>query len=239
MVTSGSALTPDLFRRMRARWPATAVANWYGLNESGTGQTLNFGSDMERAPNAIGRPVWPTEVKIVGDDGLPLPAGSQGELWMRAPGQMSGYFRNPTETAKRLCDGWLRTGDHAILDEKGLIHVVGRGEERINRGGFKFYPAEIEFALEEHHAVREAAVVAFPHPVLGEDPVAFVVPSEEVAEQTLRDHCRQHIAANKVPSRIVFVEELPRGAYGKVVRRELLTRYADGVGAPNLTRRKK
>ena len=226
MVTSGSALTPDLYRRMRARWPATVIANWYGLNESGTGQTLNHGEGMERAPSSIGKPVWPTEVRIASDDGRTLEQGGEGELWMRAPGQMSEYFRNPQQTAERLCDGWLRTGDRATIDGHGLIHIIGRDEERINRGGFKFYPAEIESALEEHDAVREAAVVVVPHPVLGDDPVAFVVPTHDVDEDTLRNHCRKRIAANKVPSRIVFVDELPRGAYGKVVRRELLTRYA-------------
>lgn len=227
MLSGGSAITADLYRRMRARWPSTAIANWYGLNESGTGQTLNYGEDMERAPSSIGRPVWPTEVRIVDDHGRTLEQGEEGELWMRAPGQMTEYFRNRAETEKRLHGDWLRTGDRAFLDEDGLIHVVGRGEERINRGGFKLYPAEIEAALEEHEAVREAAVAAIPHPVLGEDVAAFVVASAQVDEQALRDHCGRRIAANKVPSRIVFVAELPRGAYGKVRRGELVARYAE------------
>jgi long-chain acyl-CoA synthetase len=226
MLSGGSAITADLYRRMRARWPSTAIANWYGLNESGTGQTLNYGEDMERAPGSIGRPIWPTEVRIV-DDGGTVEQGEEGELWMRAPGQMTEYFRNRAETEKRLRGDWLRTGDRAFIDEDGLIHVVGRGEERINRGGFKLYPAEIEAALEEHEAVREAAVAAIPHPVLGEDVAAFVVASARVDEGTLRDHCRRRIAANKVPSRIIFVAELPRGAYGKVLRRELVARYAE------------
>ena len=140
---------------------------------------------------------------------------------------MTEYFRNRAETEKRLHGDWLRTGDRAFVDEEGLIHVVGRGEERINRGGFKLYPAEIEAALEEHEAVREAAVAPIPHPVLGEDVAAFVVASAQVDEQALRDHCRRRIAANKVPSQIVFVAELPRGAYGKVRRRELVARYAE------------
>jgi len=226
MLTGGSAITADLYRRMRARWPSAAIANWYGLNESGTGQTLNYGEDMERAPSSIGRPIWPTEVRIVNDGGGTVEQGEEGELWMRAPGQMTEYFRDRAETARRLHGDWLRTGDRAFLDEDGLIHVVGRGEERINRGGFKLYPAEIEAALEEHEAVREASVVAIPHPVLGDDSVAFVVASREVEEETLRNHCRERIAANKVPSRILFVAELPRGAYGKVLRRELVARYA-------------
>lgn len=227
MIMSGSALTPDLYRRMRARWPATAIANWYGLNESGTGQTINYGEDLERAPGSIGRPIWPTETRIVAEDGAEAAQNEQAELWMRAPGQMTEYFRNPAQTAERLHDGWLRTGDRAFVDSDGLIHVVGRAEERINRGGFKFYPGEVEAALEEHEAVREAAVVGMPHRVLGEDPVAFVVAAREVDEEFLRAHCRGLIAANKVPSRIVFVSELPRGAYGKVRRRELVASYRE------------
>ncbi len=231
MVTSGSAFTAELYRRMRERWPATAIANWYGLNESGTGQTLNHGADMERCPGSIGRPIWPTEVRIVDAAFEPVAQGSEGELWMRAPGQMSGYFRNPEQTAERLHDGWLRTGDRAMIDADGLIHVIGRAEERINRGGFKFYPGEIEAVLEEHPGVREAAVVAVPHAVLGEDPVAFVVATGDVDEEALRAHCRRHIAANKIPSRVLLVDELPRGAYGKIVRREVLRRYGALLGA--------
>ncbi|MDA8209943.1 MAG: class I adenylate-forming enzyme family protein [Actinomycetota bacterium] len=231
MVTSGSAFTGELYRRMRERWPKTAIANWYGLNESGTGQTLNHGADMERCPSSIGRPIWPTEVKIVDAEFEPVAQGSDGELWMRAPGQMSGYFRNPEQTAQRLHEGWLRTGDRAMIDADGLILVIGRAEERINRGGFKFYPGEIEAVLEEHPAVREAAVVAVPHSVLGDDPVAFVVAIGDVDEEALRAHCRRHIAANKIPSRVLLVDELPRGAYGKIVRREVLKRYGALLGA--------
>jgi acyl-CoA synthetase (AMP-forming)/AMP-acid ligase II len=227
MVTSGSPITGDLYRRMQARWPGTSIANWYGLNESGTGQTLNHGADMDRAPEAIGKPLEPTEVKVVDADLAPVPPGTEGDLLMRAPGQMTEYFRNPEQTEARFRGDWLFTGDRVIEEEDGLIRVVGRNEERINRGGFKFYPAEIESALEEHEDVREAAVIAVPHPVMGQDAVGFVVPSAAgaVDEDALRAHLRERIAPNKVPARILLVDEFPRGAYGKLVRRELLKRY--------------
>jgi acyl-CoA synthetase (AMP-forming)/AMP-acid ligase II len=228
LISGGSAFTEPLYRRMRKRWPRVAIANWYGLNESGTGQTLNHGTDLERAPAAIGRPLWPTNVRIVDEQRREVDPGGEGELWMRAAGQLREYFRNPAETAKRLSGDWLRTGDRARADTSGLIHVVGRGEDRINRGGFKLYPVEIESALESHPDVREAAVVGVPDAILGQELVAFVVPADgrSIDPADLRAHCRAAIAPNKVPRQILIREQLPRGAYGKVVRRELLAEYA-------------
>jgi acyl-CoA synthetase (AMP-forming)/AMP-acid ligase II len=231
MIMSGSALTEALYRRMRERWPSTAVTNWYGLNESGTGQTLNYGPDMDRHPDSIGRPLPPTEIRVVDADLNPVPPGTEGDLLMRAPGQMREYFRSPEQTAERLRGDWLFTGDRVVQDDDGLIHVVGRNEDRINRGGFKFYPAEVRSALEKHHAVREAAVIAVPHDVLGQDAVAFVVKTDEgdVDEDDLRRHCRSQIAPNKVPARVIFLDEMPRAAYGKVNRRKLLALYETEV----------
>jgi long-chain acyl-CoA synthetase len=229
MVSGGSAFTAPLYRRMRERWPSVSVANWYGLMESGCGQTLSCGDDMERAPGSIGRPVPPTEFRIVEDELADVPAGTEGELWLRAPAQMREYFRNPKQTALRLHDGWLRTGDRAFVDGSGVIYVAGRNEERINRGGFKFYPVEIESVLEDDPRVLEAAVIAVPHEVLGQDAVAFVVPATgtQLDLNELRSRCKSRVAPNKVPSRIIVTERLPRGASGKVVRRDLARRYEE------------
>jgi acyl-CoA synthetase (AMP-forming)/AMP-acid ligase II len=184
---------------------------------------------MERHPGSIGRPLEPTEVRVVDADLQDLPVGTEGDLLMRAPGQMREYFRNPEQTAERFRGDWLFTGDRVVMDEDGLLHVVGRNEDRINRGGFKFYPAEIESALEEHEAVREAAVIAVPHPVLGQDAVAFVVKAgdSDIDEAALRAHCRTQIAPNKLPARVIFVDAFPRGAYGKVIRRQLVALYRE------------
>jgi acyl-CoA synthetase (AMP-forming)/AMP-acid ligase II len=229
MIMSGSALTAAVYRRMRQRWPTTQIANWYGLNESGTGQTLNWGADIERHPESIGRPLPPTEIRIVDADLKPIERGTEGDLLIRAPGQMREYWRSPEETAERLRDGWLFSGDRVVEDENGLLHVVGRNEDRINRGGFKFYPSEVRSTLEEHEAVREAAVIAVPHDVLGHDAVAFVVKTDdgETDEDALRQHVRSRIAPNKVPARVIFLDEMPRAAYGKVNRRKLLELYEE------------
>jgi acyl-CoA synthetase (AMP-forming)/AMP-acid ligase II len=227
LISGGSAFTPPLHRLMRSRWPNVAIANWYGLMESGVGQTLNFGDDMEREPGALGWPVEPTEARIVDQSLRDVGTGIEGELWLRAPAQMRSYFNNPEQTAKRLYDGWLRTGDLARLDERGLLHMAGRSEERINRGGFKFYPVEIEAVLEEHPRVREASVIAVPHALLGQDAIAFVVltSGDPVTVADLRQYCKRRIAANKVPTEIFIKIELPRAPYGKVIRRELVKEY--------------
>ena len=227
MISGGSAFTPALYRRMRTRWPHVSLANWYGLMESGCGQTLNYGPDMEAEPGAIGRPVPPTKVRIVDDEFADVAVGVEGELWTQATAQMREYFRNPEQTAKRLHDGWLRTGDRALIDGDGILHVVGRNEERINRGGFKFYPIEIEAVLEADPQVREVAVITVPHETLGQDVVAFVVPADgaEIDPDALRARCKMRVAPNKVPSQIFIKDALPRTAYGKVVRRSLAGEY--------------
>jgi acyl-CoA synthetase (AMP-forming)/AMP-acid ligase II len=227
MIMSGSALTEGLYRRMRERWPTTQVANWYGLNESGSGQTLNHGPDMERHPSSIGRPLPPTEIRVVDADLNPVAAGTEGDLLMRAPGQMREYFRSPEQTAERFRGDWLFTGDRAFEDEDGLFHIVGRNEDRINRGGFKFYPAEVVSALATHDAVQEAAVIAVPHDVLGQEAIAFVVKTEggDVDGESLRRYCRTQIAPNKAPAEVIFIDDMPRAAYGKVNRRKLLELY--------------
>jgi acyl-CoA synthetase (AMP-forming)/AMP-acid ligase II len=229
MLTGGSMFTPALHRRMRARWPDVSIANWYGLMESGCGQTLHHSQEMEADPGAAGRAVPPTELRVVGPDLIDVGPGEEGELWTRAPGQITGYLDNAEQTAARLHEGWLRTGDRARIDARGVVRLSGRVEERINRGGFKFYPVEIESVLEEHPAVREASVVAVPHEILGEVPVAFVVASNgsAIVPDQLREHLRAHIAPNKVPAEILVRDELPRAPYGKVIRRALVQDYLE------------
>jgi acyl-CoA synthetase (AMP-forming)/AMP-acid ligase II len=229
MVSGGSAFTPALHRRMRARWPSVEIANWYGLMESGCGQTLHHGAEMEADPGAISRAVEPTEVRVVGPDLIDVDSGDEGELWTRAPGQITGYLDNPEQTAARLHDGWLRTGDRATIDERGVVHLAGRLEDRVNRGGLKFYPVEIESVLEEHPTVREACVVAVPHEILGEVPIAFAVANDgcTIAPAKLREHLRTQIAPNKVPAEIIVRAELPRALYGKVIRRVLVREYLE------------
>lgn len=230
MTASGAPMTAALYRSMLERWPGVAVANWYALNETMVGQTLNFGQDMNLDPTAVGKPVWPTELAVVDDGGRPCARGESGEILLRAPGQMMGYYLNEVETAKRIDgSGWVHTEDIGFIgQEDGLLRITGRKSQRINRGGFKFYPAEVEEVLLAHEGLADAAVLAIPDPILGQDLVAIVVESGEgrdrpLTETDLREFCQDRLSRNKVPSRIYFTDRLPRSGFGKVVRKELIT----------------
>lgn len=238
MIASGSPLTKALYDMMRRRWPTVSVANWYALNETMVGQTLNCGAGMELDPTAVGRAVWPTEIKIVDESGAEQPAGGEGEILLRSPGQMAGYYGNAEETAERIVDGWIRTADLGLVgSDDGMLRVTGRIGDRINRGAFKFYPAEVEEVLGAHPAVADVAVIGVPHPVLGQDVAAFVVLRQSGSELTdpvgeLQQHCRQRLSRHKVPTHVRVVDRLPRNNFGKLVRRELLSQWeTESTGA--------
>ena len=154
-------------------------------------------------------------------------SGVEGELWTRAPAQMRQYFRNPEQTAKRLQDGWLanRGSSGAGHDRTPSCRRPRRGAHQ--PGWLQVYPVEIETVLEDDPQVREAAVIAVPHEVLGQDDVAFIVPAggETIDPDEVRARCKTRAAPNKVPSQIVIMDALPRSAYGKVVRRDLAREY--------------
>lgn len=231
MITSGSPMTKSLYDAMRRRWPAVSIANWYALNETMVGQTLNFGAGMEIDPTAVGRPVWPTELKIVDEGGTAQPADKEGEILLRSPGQMIGYYGRPDETAERMVDGWIRTGDLGrVGGDDGMLRITGRIGDRINRGAFKFYPAEVEEVLAAHPAVADAGVIGVPHPALGQEVAAFVVlrrPEVELADLAgeLQKFCHQRLSPHKIPAYFRVVDQLPRNNFGKLVRRELLSRW--------------
>lgn len=229
MTVSGAPMTAALYHSMRERWPRVSIANWYALNETMVGQTLNFGRDMDLDPTAIGKPIWPTELAVVDDSGNQCVLGEAGEILLRAPGQMVGYYLNEVETAKRIDgNGWIHTDDTGFVGkEDGLLRITGRKGDRINRGGFKFYPIEVEEVLLGHEGLTDAAVLAIPDPVLGQDIVAIVVKLKDgrnraCAETDIREFCQDRLSRNKVPSRVYFVDQLPRSGFGKVVKKELI-----------------
>jgi long-chain acyl-CoA synthetase len=163
-------------------------------------------------------------MKIVDLDGREVPAGSAGELWVKGPNVVKGYWQSPEANRRSFTDGWLKTGDIARLDEEGFCYIVDRAKDMLIRGGENIYCIEVENALYEHPAVVDAAVVAIPHRTLGEEPGAVVAlkPGAALTESELRAFVAERIAAFKVPVRIVFADGmLSRNANGKILKGEL------------------
>jgi acyl-CoA synthetase (AMP-forming)/AMP-acid ligase II len=173
---------------------------------------------------SVGKPLPPTEIRIVHDDGRECGPGEVGELLARLPGRQREYYRDPDATAQAWTDdGWLRSGDYAYADDDGFLYIVGRKKDLIIRGGHNIHPIDIETVILEHPSVRETAVAGVPHPVLGEDVAAFVVvrPGEDLTAEALQAFCAERLADYKRPRQVHFLDELPRNATGKVLKREL------------------
>jgi long-chain acyl-CoA synthetase len=164
------------------------------------------------------------EVKVVDEEEKALPPGRVGELWIKGPNVVKGYWNKPEATAASFSDGWLRSGDMARLDEDGFVYIVDRSKDMLIRGGENVYCVEMESLLYDHPDVMDAAVIGLPHRVLGEEVGAAVqvTPGSEVTEQDLRDHVGARAAAFKVPVRIdIRREPLPRNANGKLLKAQL------------------
>ena len=194
----------------------------YGLTETSPVASFNK-PGQPRKVNSIGTPLEDTEMRVVDADDRDLPPGEPGEILIRGHGVMKGYWNQPEATARTLRGGWMHTGDLAYVDEDGYFFIVDRIKDMIIRGGLNVYPSEVEEVLHEHPAVRAAAVVKVPHPVLGEEVGAAVVLRDgaEASEKELRAFVRDEIAAYKYPRHVWFVEELPMDATGKVRKREI------------------
>jgi acyl-CoA synthetase (AMP-forming)/AMP-acid ligase II len=226
----GSApLAPYVVERLQAKMPDALVSNNYGMTEAGTAYAIMPQGEAVKRPGSVGQIAPPAVVKIVGDDGDPLPAGEVGEVRLQVPGRQREYYNDPEATAETWRDGWLITGDLGKLDGDGYLYIVGRSKDVIIRGGNNVHATDVEHALVQHEAVKEVAVVGAPHPVLGEDVVAFVVLQPEVTASSdqLREFGLAQLADYKVPRQFVFVDALPRNPTGKVVKPELRARLAE------------
>ncbi|MFF8596470.1 class I adenylate-forming enzyme family protein [Streptomyces sp. NPDC015220] len=218
--------SPAFHDRLRAVLPVarSALANSYGLTESCTGAAVATPADLAVAPDSLGRPVVSVELEVRDPAGLPLPEGQEGEICLRSPYVMLGYWEDPAATAQAIrADRWLHTGDIGMLQD-GRLRLTSRRSDLILRGGENVYPAEIENALSECRGVRECLVIGVPHPDLGQEVAAVVVTDagSSLTEESLTDFLRARLAYYKVPSRWrVTSESLPRNATGKVIRREV------------------
>jgi acyl-CoA synthetase (AMP-forming)/AMP-acid ligase II len=223
----GAPAPPELVRRIEELLPGRVPSNGYGLTETSSVTTVNTGVDYLRNPESVGRPVAVVDVQVVDDDGRVLPVGEVGELWIRGPNIVTGYWNKPEATEAAITDGWLHSGDLARVDDDGFVYIVDRAKDMLIRGGENVYCAEVEAALFEHPAVYDAAVIGIPHHELGEEVGAVVRLKDGAAasEDELRRHMALRLAAFKVPVKLWFVnEELPRNPAGKVLKRELRDR---------------
>ena len=223
----GAPAPPELLRKIRQHFPSGSASNGYGLTETSSVTSLNSGEDYFRKPDSVGPPVPVVDIRIVGPNGEDVPPGETGELWIKGPNVVRGYWNKPEATALSFSDGWLHSGDVAKVDEEGFIYIVDRAKDMVIRGGENVYSAEVEAAIFEHQAVADAAVIGVPHEVLGEEVGAVVVvkPGCQLSADELQAHLAARIAAFKVPTHIFFYDgELPRNPAGKVLKRELRTK---------------
>jgi long-chain acyl-CoA synthetase len=221
-ISGGAAMPVEVLRAFEAAF-GTVVLEGYGLSETSPVASFNH-PDAERKPGTIGTPIKGVEMRVIDENGDEVPQGETGEIVIRGPNVMKGYWRRPDATAAAIKDGWFRTGDLGRVDEDGYFSIVDRKKDMIIRGGYNVYPREIEEVMHEHPAVAEVAVVGMPHPDLGEEVGAAIVlkPGATATVDELRDHAKRQVAAYKYPRTIWIVEELPKNATGKIVKREIL-----------------
>jgi long-chain acyl-CoA synthetase len=218
-VAGGMALVPVIGERWEAM-TKTPIYQGYGLTETSPVATLNPFQRPKR--EAIGVPIPGTDVRLVDAEGRDVAEGEVGELWVKGPQVMQGYWQRPEDTAKVLRDGWLATGDIAKMDEDHYLQIVDRKKDMILVSGFNVYPNEVEAVIAAHPGVTDTAVVGVPDDEVGEIVVAFVTTKDPaVTEDAIRQHCKQALTNYKVPRMVVFKDDLPKSNVGKVLRKDL------------------
>jgi long-chain acyl-CoA synthetase len=220
-LTGGAPMPVEVMNAFEKRYGVT-ILEGYGLSE--TSPVASFAStDRPRKAGSIGYPVWGVEMTILDDDDKPLPQGERGEICIRGHNIMKGYLGRPEATEEAMRGGWFHSGDIGHVDEDGCYWIVDRKKDMILRGGFNVYPREVEEVLYSHEAVAEAAVFGVPHPSHGEEIKAVIVraPGRSLEKQEVVDFCKQRLSAYKYPRIVEFLDELPKGPSGKILKREL------------------
>ncbi|MCW1248839.1 long-chain fatty acid--CoA ligase [Acaricomes phytoseiuli] len=223
-VSGGASLPLEVLRGVESTFDLTLLEG-YGLSETSPVVTFNQ-QDGIRKPGSIGTPVRDAELRVTDLDGAELPRGEVGELLVRGPQVMKGYWRNPEATAAAIQDGWFATGDLARQDEDGVFFIVDRKKDMILRGGYNVYPREVEEVLYEHPAVVEVAVLGKPDTEYGEEVVAVIALAEGAASQDglleqIQEFAKERLAAYKYPRELRIVPALPKGPTGKILKREI------------------
>ncbi len=218
-ISGGMALT----RSVAARWQEVTggdICEGYGLTECSPVVSVNRPDAIRQG--TVGKPLAGTEVRILSEAGKAMPPGESGNIWVRGPQLMSGYWHQREETQGAIQDGWLDTGDIGLIDSEGYLKIIDRRKEVINVSGFKVYPSELEDIIACHPDILECAVVGLPDSCGGEQIKLYVVPAnQQLSIRQVRDYCRERLTAYKVPRSVEFCQWLPRTPIGKVSRRDL------------------
>ena len=221
-MSGGAAMPVELMRAFEEKFDCM-ILEGYGLSETSPVASFNH-PDKERKPGSIGTPIEGVEMQVWDDDGNEVPQGEVGEIVIRGHNIMKGYWNREDANKEAITeDGWFRSGDMAKVDEDGYFFIVDRKKDLIIRGGYNVYPREIEEVLYEHPAIQEAAVVGVPHDELGEEVGAAVVlkQGESLDADELKSYVKEQVAAYKYPRKVWFVDELPKGPTGKILKREI------------------
>ncbi len=220
-MSGGSAMPVEVMRGFEEAFDCK-VLEGYGLSETSPVASFNH-PDKERKPGSIGTPLEGIQMKVVDEDDKEVSQGEVGEIVIKGPNVMKGYWNRRDATEEAIRDGWFHTGDMAKVDEDGYFFIVDRKKEMIIRGGYNVYPREIEEVLYEHDAIEEAAVIGVPDDDLGEEVGAAVVlkKGKDVDEDELKSFVKEQVAGYKYPRKIWFLDELPKGPTGKILKREI------------------
>jgi long-chain acyl-CoA synthetase len=220
-ISGGQSLPVEVLHEFERTF-GCKILEGYGLSETSPVACQNR-PDRERKPGSIGVPIDGVEMKVISEDGERLPPGEVGEILIKGHNVMKGYWRNPDGTSEAIEDGWLHTGDLGRTDEDGYFYIVERKKQLIIRGGYNVFPREVEEVIYEHPSVREAAVVGVPHPDLGEEVAAAVVLRDgaEAVPEEISEFVKERLAAYKYPRLVWFIDELPKGPTGKILKREI------------------
>ncbi len=222
MALSGAAKLPEAIAEHLYRRFGLKVYEGYGLTEAAPVVTTSVGDDW--IPGSIGKPLPGIDVRLVDEEGDDVLVGDPGEVWVSGLNVFAGYLNDVEATSRALtADGWLRTGDIGVVDENGRLFLVDRAKDLIIVSGFNVFPAEVESVISQHPHVREVAVVGTPHPHTGETVRAYVVTRDDahLDEDALVDFCRSRLARYKCPTKVLFVDQIPKNVSGKVLRHSL------------------
>jgi long-chain acyl-CoA synthetase len=222
-ITGGASMPVEVLRGFEQTFGAI-VLEGYGLSETSPVSSSNH-PDKERKPGSIGTPIEGVEMRVVDEDDKPVEQGEVGEIVIRGHNIMKGYWQRPDATGEAMRGGWFHSGDMARTDEEGYFYIVDRKKDLIIRGGYNVYPREVEEVLYEHPKIREAAVVGVPHDEWGEEIGAAVVlhEGEQLSPEEVSAYVKDRIAAYKYPRIVWFLDDLPKGPTGKILKREIET----------------